>query len=258
MFTLTNDSLRRLVNVIIAFYSSIGATAEEYKDLLIYQIVCVDNSIITTDDLQDILDIENRGSTKIVKISIYSNSFSNKNHTGINYAISFEAYKSPDKYGMVSADTYFSNIITIDGNNSENCERLMNSIKSYIENSIYSKKSVTFTKIFWFFQRPIISSFSPMILGAICMTSVLIISKQNLDAQKVYLNVISLAIAAVIFVVFSIRFDIIANRLPYIFDFGTNPENYSEKIRPVKVILGVFSTIIIGIITSLLYELLLK
>lgn len=255
-FCITEDSLHRLIEIIRAFYLSLSVNEEEINDLISLQAICADNAIITTDDVQDILGLENRGITSIKKLKIYSNLYKGK--AGINFKIEFSTYDSPDKIGYISPHIFYSIYVYVEGSNSDNCVRLMHSLKTYIENSIFIKHSNGFSKLFWFLKTTTAGIYLIMILYAILATAIVINIQSNHFSPFRITLIILISIFTLVLLAIGPKTELIATRLPYIFKFGTNPEDYTDRIRFIKIVCGVFGTVFLSIISTLLYDIIFK
>ncbi len=258
-FLIRESSLNRLVEIIQIFFRGIGANEQDIHNLIIFEVVCADNATITTDEIQEVFNLENHGSTSIKKLSIYCNTYNNtyKNLSGVQYRIEFSTYDSPDRIKRI-IDIFDSIYVRVISDNPENGVILMNSLKTYIENSLYYKHSVCFTKLFWRSKNVYVETFMPAVLMAILGTVVFLIFKSNANTlSRIILTILTSAFI-LLSIFLNMKTNIIASRLPYIFDFGSNPEDYKDRIRIIKIVFGILGPIFFGVLSALLYDILFK
>lgn len=259
------------------------ANADEFYNP-VYTYKRLDNYEITTTDINKLFSEENHGRTRIVSLEISSDHYQNR-HSGLNYTVEFNSCENDEEFDF--GFYFFKSInLSVDGTNEDLTQLLYSDLDNYIMNSIVSHRHqllVSILRRFNFFSVV----FALLILLSFCvlpypmfqqnnhnmdllnnallnddivkkLDAILMLHKQNVDSEHIYNNfiyiVMPIAIVGIIAFIFRKKLKKwFCFCMPFVFDFGTSPEDYTSRTKKIKLFLGAIGTILLALIASFLY-----
>ena len=260
----------------------------------IFEYSCFDDRLERTTDINSLLNESNGRETRITSLKISGEEFfmADSGSQSMNYKLTFNSYEHETEfYSRLSEFTSIS--LEVVGEDIDSIRLLYNDLKKYLLNNVVSQKYHLLLNLLKYSSATIMAL---ILLAVILITPTLLIKLFNIgldyntiitnalnssdinvkvDALLLYIkdNVIpnkSLVpifwifififfVAVISFILFIFR-EVINKKIrslyPFIFDFGTNKEDYAARVKSIKIIVGLIGTILLGMVGNMLFELL--
>lgn len=288
-FELTAQTIRGLADIVIKRQPE-GA-GNEFAPIFRYKRL--DNYERETNTIDDLLNENNRGDTRIIFIQISTDKYNiadkiGLSECGLHYNIEFSSAENDDQILGLSMFTSIS--YGVKGANEDSAQLLFNEIDKYIANAIIMHKQKKSLKLI----KYIFSPYSLLGIESVMLfvpTAVFLLSMRNNNKEAIieaallsdsitdklnallqlnYVNsvsplsnpykIVSFLLLLALFPVFSLvtQNDKVKKKLcyyyPFVFNFGISPEDYKTRLHGFKTILGFLGAIIVGVLGNFIYS----